>query len=86
MAKTAVITARVEPELKEEVEAVLSELGLSTSQAILLYFKQIAMQQGIPFLIKIPTQETLAAIEESQNPQKLPAFDDVDALFDDLEA
>ena len=54
MAKTAVITTRIEPELKTEVEAVLNELGLTISQAILLYFKQIAMQQAIPFPLQVP--------------------------------
>ena len=54
MAKTAVITTRIEPELKAEVETVLDELGLTISQAILLYFKQITLQQGIPFQVQIP--------------------------------
>jgi DNA-damage-inducible protein J len=54
MAKTAVITTRIEPELKAEVETVLDELGLTISQAILLYFKQIALQQGIPFQLQLP--------------------------------
>jgi DNA-damage-inducible protein J len=61
MAKTAVITTRIEPELKAEVEAVLDELGLTISQAILLYFKQIAMQQGIPFQLQIPPAATDSA-------------------------
>ncbi|MCZ7672844.1 MAG: type II toxin-antitoxin system RelB/DinJ family antitoxin [Chloroflexi bacterium] len=52
MAKTAVITTRIEPELKTEVETVLNELGLTMSQAILLYLKQIALQQGIPFQLQ----------------------------------
>lgn len=54
MAKTAVVTTRIEPELKAEVETVLDELGLTISQAILLYFRQIALQQGIPFPVQIP--------------------------------
>ena len=54
MSKTAVVTTRIEPELKTEVEAVLNELGLTISQAILLYFKQIALQQGIPFSLQLP--------------------------------
>jgi len=61
MAKTAVITTRIEPELKAEVETVLDELGLTMSQAILLYFKQIALQQGIPFQLQIPPAASSAA-------------------------
>ena len=54
MAKTAVITTRIEPTLKQEVETVLGELGMTTSQAVLLYFRQIALQKGLPFPVKIP--------------------------------
>ena len=58
MAKTAVVTTRIEPELKAEVETVLEELGLTISQAILLYFKQITLQQGLPFAVQIPATAT----------------------------
>lgn len=86
MAKTAVITTRIEPELKQEVETVLAELGLTTSQAMLLYFKQIALQRGIPFAVKIPNQETMNAIAEAREPYTLPTFNTVDDLFDALES
>ena len=84
MPKTAVVTARMEPDLKKNVESTLFQLGLTTSQAISLYFKQIEFQGGIPFPVKIPNQETISAIAESLNPQDLPAFDNLDDLFDDL--
>jgi DNA-damage-inducible protein J len=86
MAKTAVITTRIEPELKQEVETILTGLGLTTSQALLIYFKQIALQKGIPFTIKIPNQETVQALAEAKEPGNLPAFDSVDALFADLDS
>ena len=54
MAKTAVIITRVEPELKRNAENVLDELGLTMSQAVLLYFKQIELHHGLPFPVKIP--------------------------------
>ena len=86
MPKTAVITARVEPEVKEEAEKVLSEIGLTMSQAVTLYLRQIVYQRGIPFELKLPTPETLAAIEEARHPETLPVFQSVDALFDSLES
>jgi DNA-damage-inducible protein J len=86
MAKTAVVTTRVESELKQEVELVLAELGLTTSQAMLLYLKQIALQRGIPFAVKLPNQATMNAIAESREPYNLPGFDTVEDLFDDLES
>jgi DNA-damage-inducible protein J len=86
MPKTAVVTARVEPELKKDAEDVLRELGLTASQAITIYYKQIAVQRGIPFELKLPNQKTIDAIREAEQPEKLPAFQNVDALFDDLES
>lgn len=58
MAKTAVVTTRIEPELKQEVEEVLAELGISTSQAVLLYFKQIVRQRGIPFTLELGPKQS----------------------------
>jgi len=86
MPKTAVITARVEPELKAEAEEVISRVGLTMSQAMTLYLRQIVYQRGIPFQLKLPTAETLAAIEEARHPEALPAFQSVDDLFDSLES
>lgn len=53
MKKSAMIRARIEPGIKEEAETVFKELGLSTSEAIGLFYQQVKIQQGIPFEIKI---------------------------------
>lgn len=58
MTKTTVVKTQVESELKAEVEAVLDELGLTVSQAIMLYFKQIALQRGIPFPLQLPQSDS----------------------------
>ena len=54
MQKTSSIFARVEPELKQEAEAILSELGVPLSNAINIFLKQVVMQRRIPFEIKLP--------------------------------
>jgi DNA-damage-inducible protein J len=64
--KTAKINARMEPELKEQAERILDELGISTTDAIRLYFKQIVHRRGIPFDIRIPNPETQAAMEDAR--------------------
>ena len=53
MSKTAVITARIEPGLKESVEHVFARLGLTTTQAITLFLRQVELQQGLPFTLKV---------------------------------
>ncbi len=85
MAKTAVITIRIEPEIKEEAENILAQLGLTMSQAMSMYVRQLVLRRGLPFTVNIPNQETMEAIQESLEPEKLPGFDNLDDLFSDLE-
>lgn len=54
MAKSANLYARIEPEIKEQAEKILSTLGISASNAINMFYKQIILQRGLPFEVKIP--------------------------------
>ena len=49
MAKSANLYARIEPEVKEQAELILSELGIPASNAINMFYKQIILQRGLPF-------------------------------------
>jgi len=64
--KNAVINARIESDLKSDVESILKNLGLSATQAINIFYQQIRFHNGIPFEIKIPNIETQKVIEESR--------------------
>jgi DNA-damage-inducible protein J len=85
MSKTATITTRIDPELKTNVESVFAQLGLTTTQAITLFFKQVEMHQGLPFAVRVFNPTTLRALEESENYNSLPSFDNLDELFSELE-
>lgn len=61
MAKTANLYARIEPEVKEEAEAILSALGVPASNAINMFYKQIIIQRGLPFEVKIPKARPIDA-------------------------
>lgn len=54
MAKSANLYARIEPNVKNEAEAILSELGIPASNAINMFYKQIILQGGLPFDVKLP--------------------------------
>ena len=84
MAKTAAISARIDPELKQQAEQVFHELGLTTTQAITLFYKQVELQRGLPFTVKIPNQITNQALQEAQIRQSLEQFNTVEDLFEDL--
>lgn len=85
MAKTAVISVRIDPELKRKAEQVFAELGLTTSQAIVLFFKQVDLQRGLPFSLKIPNEVTQRALDDAKARRNLESFDSLEELFEDLE-
>ena len=60
MARTANVFARVEPEIKEQAESVLDQLGIPMSNAVGMFLRQIVLQKGIPFEMKLPRTEPLA--------------------------
>ncbi len=60
MAKTANIFARVEPEIKEQAEIVLEKLGIPMSNAINIFLRQVVLQNGLPFEIKVSQNKPLS--------------------------
>ena len=70
MNKSAMIRARVDPNLKDEVENVFAQLGLSATQAITLFYQQVKLNRGLPFDVRIPnavTQRTFAETDAGEN-------------------
>lgn len=53
--RTANIYARIEPDVKEQAESILATLGIPASNAINIFYKQIILNRGLPFDVKIPT-------------------------------
>jgi DNA-damage-inducible protein J len=74
MSKTEVIHARITPDLKVSVEAVLQKIGLSTTDAISLFFHQIVLKRGIPFEVRLPNKTTRQTIKEAQTGKNLKAY------------
>ncbi len=86
MARTATRTAnvftRVDPETKEQAEAILNQLGIPMSNAIGMFLKQIVMQRGIPFDMKIPASVPVAfgsMTKEQFNMELQKGMDDIAA-------
>ena len=80
MAKTEMIRARVEPDLKVQAERVLRELGLSATEAITLFYKQVVLRQGVPFDVSIPNAETVEALRQSREPDELTQYSSLEEL------
>ena len=84
MNKTSTISARIDPETKHRAERIFEKLGLTASQAITLFYKQVELQRGLPFAVELPNEVTARAIEEARDREKLPRFETPDELFEDL--
>ena len=82
MAKTSNVFARVEPEIKEQAESVLNQLGIPMSNAIGLFLNQIVLQNGIPFEIRLPVKKpvSLGSLSKDElNAELSKGFEDVKA-------
>ena len=82
MAKTEMIRARVEPELKRQAEELFSQLGLSATEAITLFYKQVTLHRGLPFSVRIPNAETVEALQQARDGVGLAEY----ASLEDLKA
>jgi len=69
--KTTTVRARIEPDIKRRAEKVLKTIGLTSSEAINVFYHKIAAEQGIPFSLHIPNRESQAAIEEVRATKKV---------------
>lgn len=67
-AKSTNLYARIEPEVKEQAESILSALGIPASNAINMFYKQIILQGGLPFEVKLPSTRPveLSALSETE--------------------
>ncbi|PIS28182.1 MAG: type II toxin-antitoxin system antitoxin, RelB/DinJ family [Candidatus Marinimicrobia bacterium CG08_land_8_20_14_0_20_45_22] len=80
------VNVRVTEKVKTDAESVLKELGLTMSDAVNIYLRQIALKRGIPFGIRIPNRKTVRAMEDVEKKRNLKSFDNVNSLMEDLKS
>ena len=84
MAKSAMIRAKVEPDLKDEVEQIFRILELSTTEAINLFYIQVRLRKGLPFEVKIPNKTTVQTFEDTNAGRNIVECKDAEELFEKL--
>ena len=90
MAKTANINLRIEPQVKQDAEALFSSFGISVTDAINIFLHHSIMEQRIPFEIKreLPNAETIAALNEyhamKSDPQSYKRYDSFSDLVNEV--
>ncbi|MEK6589136.1 MAG: type II toxin-antitoxin system RelB/DinJ family antitoxin [Nitrospinota bacterium] len=85
MAKTAMVRARITPDLKSESEKILKKLGLTSTEAITMFYTQIKLHKGLPFDVRIPNKTTLETFKKTDEGKELVKCKDTDDMFRKLE-
>ena len=69
--ETKTIHVRIDSKLKRSTERIFSDLGISTTEAIRLFLQQVEIHEGLPFQTISPSGQTIAAMEEATDPDRL---------------
>ena len=72
--RTQMIHARIDPRLKKSTAAIFAKIGLSTTEAIRLFLKQVELRRGLPFPVVAPNAETIAAMREANTGKRLKRY------------
>jgi DNA-damage-inducible protein J len=84
MGKTSTIRARIEPDLKGKAEYIFQRLGLTATQAITLFYKQVELKKGLPFDVVIPNEITRKTFSDTDAGRDLIICNDTDDMFKKL--
>lgn len=86
MSRSAVVHARIDAETKIATEHVLSSLGMTPTEAIRLFYRQIAMRREFPIELRVPNKVTAAALSRSRKNKDIETFESSEALYDSWDA
>ena len=84
MPKTEMIRARIEPNLKQDVENIFKELGLTTTEAISLFYHQVKLWKGLPFEVRLPNSTTIQTFRDTDAGKNLVHCEDAEDMFNKL--
>ena len=82
MNKSAVIHTRIEPQTKLQAEGILQKLGVSPTEAIRMFYRQITLRRGLPFSVEIPNAVTRTTLGKSRKGKDVERYDSLDKMFE----
>jgi len=85
MGKTSTVRARIEPGLKDRAEQVFRRLGLTATQAITLFYKQVELRNDLPFDVAVPAETTRRTFDDADAGRHLIVCEDADDMFRKLD-
>jgi DNA-damage-inducible protein J len=81
VSKTATVRARVEPELKDKAEGIFRQLGLTATQAVTMFYRQVELRKGLPFSVALADETTRRTFEDTDAGCDLIVCEDADDMF-----
>jgi len=84
MSKAATVRARIEPDLKRRVESMFHRLGISATEAITLFYRQVDLRKGLPFDVVIPNETTRRTMDDTDAGRNLILCKDAEDMFKKL--
>ena len=84
LTENEIIQAHVDLDLKHEAEEIFAELGLSATEAITLFYRQVILHQGLPFGMSVPNAATVKALQQSRDGVGLTEYAGINSLKAEL--
>lgn len=81
MNKSAYVSVRINPEVKTETDKILQSLGVTPTEAITMFYRQINMRRGLPFPVEIPNEVSRQAIQDAVNGVGMQTVNSIDDLM-----
>jgi len=78
------LRARLEPELKNRAETILNRLGLNSTQAITIFYRQVELHKGLPFSVAVPSARTRRTFEATDGGRELVVCKDAADMFKNM--
>ena len=76
MSKSAFLTARIEPKLKQHASRVLEKVGVSTTDAITMFLRQVVLRGGLPFDVRMMPHSATGMANEELKARRRETFHD----------
>ena len=84
MSETAIVKASIEPQLKASVEDIFDKLGLTSTEAITLFYQQVKLNNGLPFSCEIPNELTEETFQKTDRGEELISCETPEDMFEKL--
>ncbi|MDU9415186.1 type II toxin-antitoxin system RelB/DinJ family antitoxin [Pseudomonas sp. zfem005] len=81
--KTTDVRARIEEDLKDSAAQVLEACGLTVSDAIRIFLRQVVVTQGLPFEVRTPSESSRRALAQAREIRR--QFDTMDEMMGELD-